>query len=291
MVKNKNIAEFYRQATTEELGFYRNIFYPLQDKLFEVASLYGDKIYLTGGTALARFYFDHRLSDDLDFFTPTDDLKMIANDMRLRLIDAGYIVEVSSLEIYFARFFVVQDDVKLKVEFAKEFNLFNSLVKTDKNIFVNSLDDIGGNKIMAFEDRATIKDVIDLYYITQQISWERLFEITCTKRVPVAYENLLTFNVEGIIGQALVTRELSSEKLTTFITELKAEVEDEVKKKESLKTETVGNWVPGLLWDFPPEKRTINQYSIPVLRRRLKKLSLPERRALEKVLITRGVLC
>jgi predicted nucleotidyltransferase component of viral defense system len=283
-MKNKNVAKSYRQATTEELNFCKNIFYPLQDMVFEVASLYGDKIYLTGGTALARFYFDHRLSDDLDFFTPTDDLKMIANDMRLRLIDAGYIVEVSSLEIYFARFFVVQDDVKLKVEFAKEFNLFDALVKTDKNIFVNSLEDIGGNKVMAFEDRATIKDVIDLYYITQRVSWERLFEIADTKRVPVAYENLLTFNIEGITGQALIRRELSPEELTTFINELKQEVEAEVKKKERLKTETVDNWLHGLLWDFPREKRTINEYSIPVLRRRLKKLPLPERRALEKVL-------
>lgn len=284
-MKNKNVAKSYRQATTEELNFCKNIFYPLQDMVFEVASLYGDKIYLTGGTALARFYFDHRLSDDLDFFTPTDDLKMIANDMRLRLIDAGYIVEVSSLEIYFARFFVVQDDVKLKVEFAKEFNLFDALVKTDKNIFVNSLEDIGGNKVMAFEDRATIKDVIDLYYITQRVSWERLFEIADTKRVPVAYENLLTFNIEGITGQALIRRELSPEELTTFINELKQEVEAEVKKKERLKTETVDNWLHGLLWDFPREKRTINEYSIPVLRRRLKKLPLPERRALEKILV------
>lgn len=28
--------------------------------------------YLTGGTALAEYYFRHRISDDLDFFTPYD---------------------------------------------------------------------------------------------------------------------------------------------------------------------------------------------------------------------------
>jgi hypothetical protein len=36
-MKNKSIAEFYRQATTEELNFYENIFYPFQDKAFEMA--------------------------------------------------------------------------------------------------------------------------------------------------------------------------------------------------------------------------------------------------------------
>jgi len=283
-LKEMNLAQFYRVATAEELNFYQNIFYPLQDKVFEVASVYGDKLYLTGGTALARFYFNHRLSDDLDFFTATDDLKIIANDMRLRLVEAGYTVEVSSLEVYFARFFVNGTGFKLKVEFAKEFNLFDPVIRTNKTIFINSLEDIGGNKIMAFEDRATIKDVIDLYYITQNVTWARLFEIADTKRVPVAYENLLTFNIMGISGQALVTESLPPEKLTTFVAELKHEVEAEVKKKEQFMTDTLNNWLPGLLWDFPRERRTINEYSIPILRQRLQKLPLPEKLALAKVL-------
>jgi len=226
-----NIANFYRHATAEELNFYQNIFYPLQDRVFDIASVYGDKLYLTGGTALARFYFNHRLSDDLDFFTPTDDLKAMANDLRLRLADAGYVIEVSTLEVYFARFFIVQENFKLKVEFAKEFNLFDPLVRTNKAIFINSLEDIGANKIMAFEDRATVKDVIDLYYITQKMSWARLFEIADTKRVPVAYENLLAFNITGISGQALVMEPLPPEKLAALVAELKREVESEVKKK------------------------------------------------------------
>ncbi len=152
--------KFYRKATAEELRFYQERLYPLQDKVFEVVSAYGDKLYLTGGTALSRFYFDHRLSEDLDFFTPTNDLKEIADDLRLRLVDQGFVVEVGKLEIYFARLFIVQENYKLKIEFAKEFNLFDPLLKTDKNIFVNSLQDIGVNKITAFEDRATIKDMV-----------------------------------------------------------------------------------------------------------------------------------
>ncbi len=49
-------------------------------------------------------------------------------------------------------------------------------------------------------------------------------------------------------------------------------------------TMTLNKWLPGLLWDFPRERRTINEYSIPVLRQRLKKLPLPEKMALEKAL-------
>jgi len=48
--------------------------------------------------------------------------------------------------------------------------------------------------------------------------------------------------------------------------------------------ETFNSWLPSLLWDFPREQRTINQYSVSVLRRRLNKLPLPEKLALQKVL-------
>ncbi len=43
----------------------------LQDKFLEqfFGSEFGSRFYLTGGTALARFYFQHRDSLDLDLFT------------------------------------------------------------------------------------------------------------------------------------------------------------------------------------------------------------------------------
>lgn len=33
----------------------------------------GTPFFLTGGTALSRFYYNHRYSDDLDFFVHNDD--------------------------------------------------------------------------------------------------------------------------------------------------------------------------------------------------------------------------
>ena len=40
-----------------------------------------------------------------------------------------------------------------------------------------------------------------------------------------------------------------------------------------------------LLWDFPPKEKIVSQYSIPVLKRRLKSLQLPEREALSRILL------
>jgi predicted nucleotidyltransferase component of viral defense system len=48
-----------------------NVSFALQDRFLEgfFAGPLAEQFYLTGGTALARFYFHHRESLDLDLFT------------------------------------------------------------------------------------------------------------------------------------------------------------------------------------------------------------------------------
>jgi len=280
----KPLAEYWRKATTTELEFYRTKLYPLQDRVFEIASLYDDAIYLTGGTALTRFFFEHRLSEDLDFFTLGDDLRRIATDLIARLEGRGLPVSVERLEVYFARFYVVQAEVQLKIEFAREYHLVDGLIKTDHGVFVNSLADIGANKISAFEDRAEIKDIIDLFYITQRLPLARLCELADVKRVPVAYENLLAINAQGLAGRALVTGDLDEARLQGFLDLLKRDIELEVKKKERLAASRLPQLTARLLWDFPRDERNITAGSLPVLQRRARQLPLPDRMALLKAL-------
>ena len=42
--------------------------YALQDKVLKIIFTEETPFYLTGGTALHRFYCEHRYSDDLDLF-------------------------------------------------------------------------------------------------------------------------------------------------------------------------------------------------------------------------------
>ena len=281
-----DIQRYYRQATAQEIAYYTESLYPLQDKVFELARLYDQRLYLTGGTALSRFYFQHRLSEDLDFFTTTDDLKLIANDLRLRLIAQGYEVEMEKLDIYFARFYVLHAGATLKVEFVKEFHLIDPLIQTEHGIYINSLEDIGANKITAFEDRAALKDIVDLYYITQRLPFPRLFELADRKRIPVAYEQLLALNVTGITGQALLAHDIPATALAAFLMELKGITEAEIKKKEMSRANNLEPLIHRLLWEFPAERRSLNADSIPVLQQRLHTLSLPDRRALARRLAT-----
>jgi hypothetical protein len=280
----KPLTEYWRKATAAELEFYRTRLYPLQDRVFESASLYEDAIYLTGGTALARFFFEHRLSEDLDFFTLGDDLRHIATDLIARLEGRGLTVNVERLEVYFARFYAVQDEVQLKIEFAREYHLVDNLIQTDHGIFVNSLADIGANKISAFEDRAEIKDIIDLFYITQRLPLPRLCELADIKRVPVAYENLLAINAQGLAGRALVTGDLDAARLQDFLALLKRDIALEIKKKETLAASRLPQLTARLLWDFPRDEREITTSSLPVLRRRARQLPVPERMALQRAL-------
>ncbi|MBM4456759.1 MAG: nucleotidyl transferase AbiEii/AbiGii toxin family protein [Chloroflexi bacterium] len=279
-----SLAGFWRKASPAELAFYQAQLYPLQNRVFDVARLYRDALYLTGGTALARFFFEHRLSEDLDFFTIGDDLRYIATDLIARLEGRSLIVNVERLEVYFARFYVAQADVQLKIEFAREYHLVDDLIETAHGVYVNSLADIGANKISAFEDRAEIKDIIDLYYITRRLPLTHLFELADIKRVPVAYENLLAINAQGLTGRALVTAELDEADLGRFLDLLKRDVELEVKKKERLTAGRLPQLTDKLLWDFPRDERGLTAATAPVLRRRARQLPLPDRRALLKAL-------
>lgn len=278
------LTHHYRQATAQEIDFYHNQLYPLQDRVLALVAPFGDTLYLTGGTALARFHFQHRLSEDLDFFTSGGQVEQIANELIARLEEAGHAVEVEQVAAWFARFYVIRQETRLKIDLVRDAHLTGPLTRMPHGGYTNGLLDIGANKVTAFEDRAEIKDILDLFFITRHHSLASLFTLAEQKRVPVAYEQLLTINQIGISGMALLTAPVDGSALATFVGQLQQAAEEEVKKKEEEAWGTVERLVTDLLWDFPAEERRISERSFPVLCRRLPQLSLPRRRALQRAL-------
>ncbi len=53
--------------------YYTKNLYPLQNGVLSLVKESGTPFFLTGGTALSRFYYNHRYSDDLDYFVNNDD--------------------------------------------------------------------------------------------------------------------------------------------------------------------------------------------------------------------------
>ncbi|WP_456342326.1 nucleotidyl transferase AbiEii/AbiGii toxin family protein [Thermovibrio sp.] len=77
-----NLEHHFVLAAEKEKEYYYKLLYPMQDKILSALfPKYRDKLYLTGGTALSRFYFQHRLSDDLDLFSKDLDFERAYRDV------------------------------------------------------------------------------------------------------------------------------------------------------------------------------------------------------------------
>jgi predicted nucleotidyltransferase component of viral defense system len=99
-----------------------NKLYQLQDKFLSWWLSLGLPFYLTGGTALGRFYLNHRFSDELDFFT-NDNAQYAGSIAELnRKIKGQFEINIqqSLFSDDFTRFFITEDDHFLKIELVND---------------------------------------------------------------------------------------------------------------------------------------------------------------------------
>lgn len=129
-----------------------------------------DEFYLTGGTALAAFYLEHRYSEDLDFFSEKE-FDTLGIDIFLKEIQSrvGYAKIDFQKSLNRNLFFLIFTDGKvLKTEFT--FFPFARIEKAAEqlNLQVDSLLDIGVNKLFTIYQRTQARDFIDLYFICRE---------------------------------------------------------------------------------------------------------------------------
>ncbi len=126
------------------------------------------QFYLTGGTALAAYYFQHRLSEDLDFFVAEKPEPVFLHAFcdQLKALLQATSVRFERLYDRWQYYFDIGDE-QCKVEFAfYPFSRLEDSLRRD-GIAIDSLRDIAANKIMALLDRFDPKDFVDLYYLLQ----------------------------------------------------------------------------------------------------------------------------
>ncbi|MEM3442251.1 MAG: nucleotidyl transferase AbiEii/AbiGii toxin family protein [Candidatus Bathyarchaeia archaeon] len=138
-------------------------------KIFSRVNKRGD-FYFTGGTALAVCYLHHRESDDLDFFTADPaSLDPAARDFENTLRSAGLNVQVERRQATFVRLLIEQE---LKVDLALDtpFRLKPTAQLSINGIkmFVDDLEDIAANKMLALFGRAEPRDFIDVYFLSKE---------------------------------------------------------------------------------------------------------------------------
>lgn len=164
--------------------------YHLQDQFLEqfFTSQFGPDFYLTGGTALARWYFHHRESVDLDLFTQNQDTDFAAVNLLVEKIGltmglrtVGQVVTNTFLQYIFED----ASGESLKVDFVKDIPVHFGEFRQEGNVKVDSLENIGSNKVLAIFGRTDHKDFIDLYYILQEtkLAFEYLISLAKKKDV------------------------------------------------------------------------------------------------------------
>ncbi len=132
----------------------------------------------TGGTALSAFFLEHRLSEDLDFFS-SEKISIHLCQQFLSGLDSASVI--TATRKFDRNIFVLKhkDGTVLKVEFTY-YPLQNIEVTWDLHgLRVDGFLDILVNKLCAIADRVEVKDYVDVYCALgrSDLSLERLIEL------------------------------------------------------------------------------------------------------------------
>lgn len=170
--------------------------YQLQDDILKIVFSEDTSFYLTGGTALNRFYFQKRISFDLDFFTFLNDLyydevKIIYQKIEDEKFNIKKEVETKDFVRITVNNTLVVDFVNDRVFRYGKSNIINGFK-------IDNIDNILANKICAICDRDEEKDFFDLFLIAKnhRFNWQKIFEIVNKKQIiekEVFIERLKTF--------------------------------------------------------------------------------------------------
>jgi len=131
-----------------------------------------ESFYLTGGTALSAFYLCHRKSNDLDFFTSTEELILpTSRKMEDALLEKGAKIERRRGFSSFVELMVQSAEGSTVIHIAQD-SPFRFEQPRDSQEFpglkIDSLVDIASNKLLTLFGRATLRDFIDIYFLTKE---------------------------------------------------------------------------------------------------------------------------
>lgn len=149
--------------------------YALQDEVLAALFEEPSGFYLTGGTALSRFYLNHRYSDDLDFFS--HDIAVFPDAFRLILAKLAVIWPEISIEVDardFKRLRINAVDAELKLDFVADRVQRIGLPTKINGVYVDTIRNILSNKLCAVLGRDEGRDIADILYISKarKFSWD-----------------------------------------------------------------------------------------------------------------------
>jgi hypothetical protein len=171
--------------------YYTENLYPLQNGVLNCVKNSGTRFFLTGGTALSRGYFNHRYSDDLDFFTENDsEFRLQAEIVMSGLQTSGFIIESDTIVISndYISCYVKSGDyngIKLKIDMVNDVaKRFGDIIETPVYFRTDDWRNILSNKLCALL-RLEAKDYADLLVISQNriFNWGEVIDEAREKEI------------------------------------------------------------------------------------------------------------
>jgi hypothetical protein len=161
--------------------------YQLQDKFLSWWHTLDLPFYLTGGTALGRFYLNHRFSEDLDFFINADGRYQDYIERLKNRIPSRFTVNIqqSLFADDFTRFFITEDWLSLKIELVNDVKYYPGYPTDYPYGKIDTPLNILSNKLTAIVGRDEPKDIFDIIHLSLNYSfnWLEIFEHAKQKAV------------------------------------------------------------------------------------------------------------
>ena len=153
--------------------------YELQDEVLQVIAGCQTSFYLGGGTALSRFYLQHRFSDDLDFFSnETLTFAEEVRQLRTSLFDRIGGLSVATDSRFFKRFLLDKNGVRLKIDLIHEVLPRFGRLEVLRGVLVDGPRNILTNKLGAFWGRDEPRDAADLLALARayRFGWKSILD-------------------------------------------------------------------------------------------------------------------
>lgn len=203
------------------------------------ASPFANTFFLTGGTALSAFYLAHRDSKDLDLFSMDDfdpqQLLAVMNDLA-KQTNSQVTTKVSATTYYEIYLENQSDKWIQRLDFVHEQPRHFGDIATIEKVRVDSLENIGSNKITAIFGRLEPKDYIDLYCIIKftDLKFDKLFDLAKQKDLGLSefmFANIIA-EIEKIQNWPPLKTNVNIQEVVSFYTDLSTALLSKIKPSE-----------------------------------------------------------
>lgn len=170
-----------------------------------------DDFYLAGGTALSMFYYEHRESFDLDFFTKGFSRERVFKIVDNLAKDSQWQVELLSEQnkeglIQVAIYIVhIDSENKCKIDFVEDYLKLLKPLKRVDGINVLSLEDIYLRKIYAIAGHIqTLNDIGQKVMLGGRQSAKDFYDIYCLSTITMPLSEYVSRYCNAAITEAVI---------------------------------------------------------------------------------------